>query len=527
MKGKFAFVVLFLFFQIELFAATPSFPCRGPEKESFEAAKSRLTKRILVDVLKYAEEHAHPKTGFVLDTVKNYGETAHEEHQRASISSTGFMMALVADLYAKRIVKSRERAYRYCKRPLIAIIKKEEEDAARAKERLASGADNPYTDISYRGWWSHFIDWSDGSRWEQSEYALTDSTWMLSGAIVCANIFPDSDIPKLVKRLYSEVNYRDMMTDGGANPEKLTLSLSYTAPSPGNKPKVIGYSPNQWIIYQHSWLVYLLGMGSPNEKYRLPKESWSAWMRTGLKLEVDDTPLDGVFLYGAERALFSHYFPDVFLPPQAIKEACGIDYFENSKLATLFNQVSALNDTSFKTYRCGFWGLDAGPNPNTNKISPATSDAIAVGATDTITYKVNTPFKRNGTACLACAAAGAMFDPDLVFTSLKRWCDDKNYGDQIWGKYGPSNGINLDYGWLTPTALSGIVGPMALSVANLDEKTSVWRNFISYPGVKRGLAMAQDAPKPVIPGSTDPCHQPEPRSAKIQDTLNPHVTKPK
>ncbi len=70
-----------------------------------------------------------------------------------------------------------------------------------------------------------------------------------------------------------------------------------------------------------------------------------------------------------------------------------------------------------------------------------------------------------------------MFEPELVFQDLKNWCDSELFGDKLWGKYGPANGINPDYGWTSPVALSGIVGPLALSVANLDEETSVWKFF--------------------------------------------------
>jgi hypothetical protein len=99
-----------------------------------------------------------------------------------------------------------------------------------------------------------------------------------------------------------------------------------------------------------------------------------------------------------------------------------------------------------------------------------------------------------------------MFDPELAFTSLRRWCDDPKYGDKLWGKYGPANGVNLDYGWISPYALSGVSGPMALSVANVDADTSVWKYFMKSKWVRFGLAQAEAAPAP-----PDGCHASEDR----------------
>jgi hypothetical protein len=490
--------------------------CKTPTGELAQATRARLEKKILSGVLAYAFEHAHPTTGFVLDTVNNYDDTLHSEHLRASISSTGFMMALVASSYLKGMT-DREKAYSYCKRPIVAVIEREKSDSERARQRRISGEPDPQTDISFRGWWSHFIDWSNGDRWGNSEYALTDSTWMLAGMLVCAETFPETDLPKMVKKLYSQVDYQAMMTDGGVIPDKRTLSLSYT-PCPGSstppeghkKKKTYGYSPLQWDIYQHSWLVYLLGLGSPNEKLKLPSASWAAWRRTGTLLSptsVDEPDLAGQFLYGDHRALFSHYFPDLFMPPKKLEERCKINYFENSKLATHFNRFSALSDSTSKTFVSGLWGLDAGPNPDVSELDK--TDVITVGTPATEIYGVNTPYKRNGTACLSCAVAAAMFDPDLIFSTLKQWCDNEQYGDKIWGKYGPANGINLDYGWISPHALSGIVGPMALSIANLDWETSVWKKFAQNEEVARAIKVAKNAEKPTTSDGSDPCRQSE------------------
>jgi hypothetical protein len=472
--------------------------CRSPEGESSAAAEARLREQLLVAGLRYARDHTNPRTGFVEDTVGNFAPLPPSPRIRASISSTGFMMALVADLYTKGMV-SREEAFHFCERPLRAVLAKKASDRARAGERARTGAPDPHTDISYQGWFAHFIDWETGDRWIDTgaksgvEYATTDSTWFLSGGIVCAEAFPGTAIPRQLNEILSAVNFRDLLTDGGRHPNKQTLSMAWR-PEEAADPEQGGYSKAQWDKYQHSWLVVLLGLGAPREEFRLPLSVWAGWGRTGDRLSLPGSFLDGKILYGDRRALFSHYFPDVFLPPQEIHEACGIDYFENSRLATVFNRETALGDSSSATFRAGLWGLDAGPNPVVEKLTRGLP--LSPGEPDNTRYGVNSPFVRNGTACPACALATAMFAPHLALMDLRTWCDDPVLGPWIWGKYGPANGINLDYGWVSPYALSGIVGPMALSVANLDWATSVWRLFRRHPVVQAGLRAAAGAPLP-------------------------------
>ncbi len=488
---------LILFFLTLNLRADVTESCKSPPNESFESAKIRLTKKILEAGLRYAREHSNHDTGFVEDTVDNYDNITPSGPIRASISSTGFLMALVADLSTKKMVSRRE-AYQYCLRPILAVLKKKNADLNAARLRAKTKQPDPHTDITYKGWFSHFIDWQTGDRWiDQNthrgvEYATTDSTWFFAGGIVCSETFPRSRIPILFNKIFADVDFYDFMTDGGAQPDKRTLSMSYTPEDvsivSSKSRHEVGYSKAQWEIYQHSWLVYLLGLGAPRVENRLPLESWSAWRRTGIRLP------DGQVLYGDKRALFSHYFPDVFMPPQLIKEECKIDYFSNSKLATRFNKEMSLNDLSSQTFRAGLWGLDAGPNPNFSKLKLGTPTDI--GKIENTVYGVNTPYKRNGTACPACAVASVMFEPDLVLSDLRSWCDNKDFGSKFWGKYGPTNGINLDYGWISPISLSGIVGPMSLSAANLDPDTSVWKLFSKYPAVQIGLEAAELAPMP-------------------------------
>src|SRR5438105_1117613 len=116
------FGILICFYSINPLSAHASetfSDCRSRKGETFDEAKARLTQQVLLSGLRYAREHSHPITGFVADTVENYREQPVREPVRASISSTGFMMALVANLYSKAMV-SREEALEYCDRPLNA-----------------------------------------------------------------------------------------------------------------------------------------------------------------------------------------------------------------------------------------------------------------------------------------------------------------------------------------------------------------------------------------------------------------------
>jgi hypothetical protein len=50
-------------------------------------------------------------------------------------------------------------------------------------------------------------------------------------------------------------------------------------------------------------------------------------------------------------------------------------------------------------------------------------------------------------------------------------------------------------GWVSPKVHGITVGPEYLALANLEEATSVWKDFMANPHIQRGLMAAAAAPR--------------------------------
>jgi hypothetical protein len=439
----------------------------------------------------YFLEHTHPVSGLVRVVARNFGPTTDTtDRERASIAATGFGMAVMAHA-GKRADVSRAFALDYCKRTLEFL-------------------DANYDDVTWKGWFCHYLYWQPdpasgkAKRWENSEYSTIDTALLLAGALYAGRVFPGSRVAELADKFYAHVQFRDMMTGGGAAPAKRTLSLSYRL-EPGSRGREAGYSPWQWDHYAEHMLLLILGLGSPNADHRLPPEAWTAWQRQTKTIELRKLASLGIDgfdpliapalrhreeLIGYDRALFTHQYTHLFVDLRTFQDSLGVNYYRNSVVATLYNREVCLSDASSQTFRHGFWGLSAGD-------APAKDTADRAG-TDRVRYKVNTPERHDGTACVGSVPASAMFAPAVVLGDVVRWCRGP-YGRRLWGRYGLADGINLDQGgpqgWISPKVHGITVGPGYLALANLEEATSVWRDFMANQHVRRGLNAAASAPR--------------------------------
>src|SRR5207253_10094727 len=121
-----------------------------------------------------------------------------------------------------------------------------------------------------------------------------------------------------------------------------------------------GFLAHRWDGYDEALVLYALGLGSPT--YPLAAESYAAWTSTYQWKEI----------YGYEvlfdGPLFTHQFSHLWIDFRGIQDtfmgAKGIDYFENSRRATLIQQQYAIhNPLGFTGYGPNFWGLTASDGP--------------------------------------------------------------------------------------------------------------------------------------------------------------------
>jgi hypothetical protein len=214
----------------------------------------------------------------------------------------------------------------------------------------------------YKGFYYHFLDMQTGARVWQCELSTIDSALLLGGMLTAAAYFDASSpeeraIRDLADRLYTRVDW-PWAQNGGS-----TVTHGWKPES--------GFLPYRWEGYDEALLLYVLGLGSPT--FPLPADSYRAWASTYEWRTVYDIP----FLYAGP--LFTHQLSHVWIDFRGIKDefmrARGIDYFENSRRATLVQQQYAIrNPGGYAHYGELCWGITAsdGPGETTRVIDGVT-----------------------------------------------------------------------------------------------------------------------------------------------------------
>jgi hypothetical protein len=307
----------------------------------------------------------------------------------------------------------------------------------------------------YKGFYYHFLDMNSGARAWRSELSTVDSALFLAGALAVAEYF-DRDVPvereirDLGERLYGRVDW-NWARNGG-----LTITHGWTPES--------GFLPYRWTGYDEALLLYVLALGSPT--HAVPAESYTAWASTYGWTKIYDIEL----LYAGP--LFTHQLSHVWIDFRGIQDQFmrdhGIDYFENSRRATLVQQQYAIkNPLKFRGYGEHSWGITAsdGPGEITRRI-----DGIERVFHDYLARGV--PYgPDDGTLAPWAVVASLPFAPELVVPTIEyfnriRLADDHPYGFKATfnptfrGDDGP------EYGWVSRYHYGLNQGPIVIMVAN-------------------------------------------------------------
>ncbi len=333
----------------------------------------------------------------------------------------------------------------------------------------------------YKGFYYHFLTYSEGVRFENNELSTVDTGLLMAGILVCQSYF-DQDNP-------NEATIRELA-------DSLFLRVQWDWAMNGNETMSMGYHPEegfikaQWTGYNEAMILLIMGLGSPT--YPIPANSWDVWCSS----------YEWADFYGFEHVnfspLFGHQYSQMYIDFRGIQDSYmknkGIDYFENSRRATLANRAYCIdNPNNFKAYSENIWGLSAcdGPANTSQYIDGDTIKFWTYRARGASALRIID----DGTIALTAAGGSIPFAPDECLNAL--YTIKHTYGDSIYGEYGFKDAFNISFqkknnresGWFDIDYLGIDQGPILIQLENY-ETGLIWELLKKNKYIVNGLKKA-------------------------------------
>jgi hypothetical protein len=259
-----------------------------------------------------------------------------------------------------------------------------------------------------------------------------------------------------------------------------------------------GFHAWNWHGYDESMILYVLALGSPT--HAVDPAAWDEWT---------DSYKWGNY-YGQAHVnfspLFGHQYSHVWIDFRGIQDAYmrgkGIDYFENSRRATLSQQAYAMaNPGGFEGYGENVWGLSAcdGPLDGTVAVAGRSRKFQTYAARGASLLHVND----DGTIAPSAAAGSVPFAPEIAIPALREMT--RRWADNLCNQYGfldafnptlrdlpaaPRHGtIVPGIGWFDTDQLGIDQGPIVAMIENYRSEL-VWRTMRRNPYIIAGLKRA-------------------------------------
>jgi hypothetical protein len=278
----------------------------------------------------------------------------------------------------------------------------------------------------YRGFFYHFLDMQTGHRFERVELSSIDTSLFMAGALFCQSYFDRDDpaereIRDLAEKLYRRVEWDFYQVHSPA------ITMAWTPER--------GFEQAEYRAYNEAHLLYILALGSPT--HPVTANAWPEFMKTAQWGEF----------YGYEHAnfapLFGHQYSHVWIDFRGIVDHYmrekGIDYFENSRRATLAQRAYAIdNPTRFAGYGADIWGLTAcdGPLDGTHAIEGRQILFHTYHARGAARGEI----RDDGTIAPTAAASSIAFTPEESTSAIEAMV--RRYGDNLYKQYGFVDAFN-------------------------------------------------------------------------------------
>lgn len=341
-----------------------------------------------------------------------------------------------------------------------------------------------------RGFYYHFLNLKTVQRAATSELSTIDSALFLMGVLFAQSYF-DRDHPEEAQiRTLAEKIYRRVQWDWTARDTTGAVRMSY-------RPER-GWSLHDWEGYNEGMMIYVLGLGSPT--YPLHERSWTGGWSAKLPERWGRFYDQEHLIFGP---LFGHQYSHVWIDFRGIQDAFmrskGIDYFENSRRATLAQRAYAqLNPNGWTGYGGNIWGWTASDGPlvltrEVDGVERAFRGYMARGIDPALLID-------DGTIAPTAAGGSIPFAPEIAIPALMEM--KQRFGQYIYNDYGFVDAFNLTFtiedaelqrgkvhqgfGWSDSDHLVIDQGVMLLMIEN-HRSGLIWKVMRGNPHIVRGL----------------------------------------
>lgn len=332
----------------------------------------------------------------------------------------------------------------------------------------------------YKGFFYHFLTFDEGTRYQNVELSTIDTGWLMAGILACQSYFTNDSkqermIRGLADSLYRRVNWEWAMN----GKERMSM---------GWRPEE-GFISARWKGYNEAMMLIIMAMGSPT--HPIPATAWESWSKTYQWSEF----------YGYEHVnfspLFGHQYSHMFIDFRNIQDPYmkrrGINYFENSRRATLANRQYCIdNPGGFEDYSENIWGLSACDGPENKKqiIEGDTVQFFKYSERGASSRRIT----NDGTITPTAAGGSIPFAPKICTDAL--YAMKQKYGDRLYKKYGFKDAFNMTYesdgnqnGWVDDDYLGINQGPIIIQLEN-HQTELIWNVMKKNKYIIRGLKKA-------------------------------------
>lgn len=326
----------------------------------------------------------------------------------------------------------------------------------------------------YKGFYYHFLRMNSGTREWNCELSTIDTGILMMGII-------------FARKYYNQVNETENeIRNLAANLLKRLDWDFFEMPSTGEYANTIsmGWTPEKglhfmgWNGYNEALFLYVLAAGTGMKNVDAGYKTWLAsydWR----------TPYPSLS-HAAFPPLFGHQFSQVFIDFRGLTDSYmkekGIDYFENSRRATLVQRQYAI-DNPFKWvgYDSLCWGLSACDGP-TEKYNYDDRKFLGYAARGTSGSDLN--YFDDGTIAPYASISSIIFAPEIVLPAIKNF--NEKYGKDLWKEFGYVDAFNPTLNWYNKEYIGIDQGPLLLMIENF-RTGLIWNYVMKDPIIQNGL----------------------------------------